>query len=98
MLNVDLSLLSPATIEDLDLLAQMNEEFRKAERADDDMTIEEIKSRMRSIMEEDAFCVYLLAKEDDIYGYTVIDLSRKRDYLRHLLIREEYRKCDTESG
>ena len=83
-------LIRTANLKDLDLLTEMNIQLRADEKIDNIMTKQEVKERMRGFLQGNDYKAYIFYEKDLIYGYILIDHSRKPVYMRQIYIKKEF--------
>lgn len=81
-----------ATMEDLDVLAELNKQMNEDQRHDNPLDIEQLKKRIRSFLESGDYKAYLFKEVDKIRGYALIDHSRDPLYMRHFFISRDSRR------
>ncbi|WP_199621280.1 GNAT family N-acetyltransferase [Paenibacillus alkalitolerans] len=79
------------TIEDLDLLAQLNKQLIEDEQHDNKMNIEELKLRMEGFLQSD-YRAYLFKEHAHVRGYALVNHSRQPLYLRQFFICRDSRR------
>jgi GNAT superfamily N-acetyltransferase len=77
--------------EDLDLLADLNNQLIEDERHDNQMNIEQLKERMRTFINTD-YNAYKFELDGEIIGYALVNHIRQPLYLRHLFICRNSRR------
>lgn len=83
--------LREATINDLHVLTQMNIQLRADEKMDNQMTDDEVEQRMKGFLEGENYKAYILKSPDTLYGYALIDITKKPVYLRQLFVEKPFR-------
>lgn len=76
---------------DLDTLAVMNKQLIEDEKSDNQMTIPQLKNRMKEFIEAD-YKAYFFVLDDEIVGYALINICKSPFYLRQFFICREYRR------
>jgi ribosomal protein S18 acetylase RimI-like enzyme len=84
-------MLVEAKLDDLSVLTEMNIQLRSDEKIDNVMSANEVKSRMQSFIQSNEYKLYLLKDDDINYGYALINIVKKPNYLRQLYIIKEFR-------
>jgi ribosomal protein S18 acetylase RimI-like enzyme len=83
--------LRECTIEDTNILAEMNKQLIEDERATNTMDIDQLKERM-AVFIKDGYKAFLFTSENTIIGYSLIDMTKEPVYLRHFFIKREERR------
>jgi Acetyltransferases len=90
VLNMDITC-SAGTLQDLDLLVSMNVQLREDEKKDNEMSEDKIQKRMKGFLEGKQYQVVLIKEDQEIIGYSIIDIQRDPQYIRQLFIKSEKR-------
>lgn len=77
--------------EDLDLLANLNRQLIEDEKHDNQMSVGQLKERMRAFLSTD-YKAYIFEDMDDIIGYALVNHFRQPLYLRHFFICRNHRR------
>ncbi len=83
--------LREATIHDLHVLTKMNIQLRADEKMDNQMTDDEVEQRMKGFLEGESYIAYILKSTETVYGYALIDKTKKPIYLRQLFVEKPFR-------
>jgi ribosomal protein S18 acetylase RimI-like enzyme len=84
-------LLNEASIDDLEILTEMNINLRKDEMMDNVMADDEVRGRMKEFLTGNIYKTFILTDEKDLVGYILIDVTKKPCYLRQIYIKETFR-------
>lgn len=77
--------------QDLDLLAELNQQLIDDEEYDKKFTLEELKERMSSFIKTD-YQAYLFEKGEKTIGYALVNHKSEPLYVRHFFICREVRR------
>ncbi len=77
--------------DDLLALAQMNKFLIEDEQADVDLTIDELKDRMKDFIVTD-YTAYVFYENKNILGYALVALKEDPVYLKHFFINRAFRR------
>jgi ribosomal protein S18 acetylase RimI-like enzyme len=87
--------LNAATLQDTDLLAEMNGRLIEDENYDKRFTSHELCTRMRGFLES-TYRAYLFhtgeQPRSDVVGYVLVNLAQDPIYIRQFYVRPEYRR------
>ena len=89
--NKKIMMFVEAKLEDLNVLTEMNIQLRSDEKIDNVMSDKEVKSRMQSFIQSNEYKIYLLKDDDIDYGYALVNILKKPNYLRQLYIIKKFR-------
>ncbi|MNI20296.1 hypothetical protein D3C73_737700 [compost metagenome] len=76
---------------DLEQLAYLNKQLIEDEEHENKMNLEQLKERMKSLMNT-GYKAYFFLEQNDIKGYALVDHERKPLYLRQFFICRENRR------
>lgn len=79
------------TEQDIPLLAQMNRQLIEDEKSDNQMSLEELQTRMKGFLETD-YCAYFFTENGDIVGYALVNIHTTPLYLRQFFISRNCRR------
>jgi len=80
-----------ATIEQLEILTQMNIQLREDEQIDNIMSEKDVRDRMEGFLNGLVYKAILFTNKDITLGYCLIDFTKKPLYLRQIFINREER-------
>jgi len=80
-----------ASDDDLDILSVLNRQLIEDERHDNNMSIEQLRSRMKSFIHTD-YQAFLFEVEEKVVGYALVNQSTDPVYLRQFFICREHRR------
>jgi ribosomal protein S18 acetylase RimI-like enzyme len=80
-----------ADIRHLEILTEMNICLREDEKIDNVMTDLQVKERMISFLNNPQYDVSICKNENEIVGYSLVDIEKEPKYLRQLFIKKEFR-------
>ena len=83
-------IIKKATLEALDMLAEMNKQLIEDEQHDNTMSLDELKNRMKDLIRND-YEAYLFLSEEVIKGYALVNPIRNPVYLRQFFICRDSR-------
>ena len=79
------------SIEDIDKLTELNKQLIEDENSDNNMNLEELKSRMSMFLQTDYYAYFFL-EDNKVVGYALVNNNSKPMYLRQFLIERTYRR------
>ena len=79
------------SIEDIDKLTELNKQLIEDENSDNNMNLEELKSRMSMFLQNDYYAYFFL-EDNKVVGYALVNNNSKPMYLRQFLIERTYRR------
>ena len=79
------------SIEDIDKLTELNKQLIEDENSDNNMNLEELKSRMSMFLQNDYYADFFL-EDNKVVGYALVNNNSKPMYLRQFLIERTYRR------
>ena len=79
------------TLENVSLLAQMNNRLIEDEKSTNSMTVAELEERMHGFLSTD-YSVYFFIEESCVVGYALVKDTEKPLYLRQFFIEREFRR------
>jgi RimJ/RimL family protein N-acetyltransferase len=79
------------SINDVNLLAQMNKQLIEDEKANNSMDITQLMERMTGFLNS-GYKAFLLLDGNNIVGYALCDMDKTPIYLRHYFIKREERR------
>jgi len=79
------------SIEDIDKLTELNKQLIEDENSDNNMNLEELKSRMSIFLQTDYYAYFFL-EDNKVVGYALVNNNSKPMYLRQFLIERTYRR------
>ena len=78
--------------DDIPLLAKMNQLLIEDEKAETELTLQQLEERMTNFISSE-YKAFIFYKNESVLGYALCDLSKKPIYLRQFFIcRDERRK------
>ena len=83
--------LKECTINDIKILAELNKQLIKDEKANNKMDINNLENRMKEFL-NNGYKAYFLKTENDIIGYALCDITKNPIYLRQYFIKKEERR------
>jgi GNAT superfamily N-acetyltransferase len=84
-------LIKECSFDDVPLLAHMNQQLIEDEKAETDLTIEQLEERMLQLIHSECKA-FLLCRDDHIVGYALCHTQRSPVYLRQFFIRRSERR------
>ena len=72
-------------------LAELNKQLIEDEKSDNQMDMEELKSRMETFLRTD-YNAYFFLEENEVVGYALVNVHTRPVYLRQFLIERKYRR------
>ena len=72
-------------------LAELNKQLIEDEKSDNQMDMEELKSRMETFLRKD-YNAYFFLEENEVVGYALVNVHTRPVYLRQFLIERKYRR------
>jgi len=79
------------SVEDADRLAELNRQLIEDEKSDNQMNMEELKSRMKKFLQTD-YSAYFFLEDNEVIGYALVNEHTRPVYLRQFLIERTYRR------
>lgn len=80
-----------ASDDDLDALAVMNRQLIEDEGHENDMSLEQLRARMRGFVRSD-YEAYVFEEDEAVVGYALVNRAEEPLYLRQFFIRREERR------
>ena len=79
------------SLKDADRLAELNKQLIEDEKSDNQMNMEELKSRMEMFLQTD-YSAYFFLEENEVVGYALVNPHSRPVYIRQFLIGRAYRR------
>ena len=84
-------IIKKCSVKDVDQLAELNQQLIEDEKSDNNMNLEELKSRMGMFLQTD-YSAYFFLEDHEVVGYALVNEHSRPVYLRQFLIERAYRR------